>query len=228
MTTKICKKCFKEKNIDNYRKSGKYYRSECKECEKIYNRTHRSEYQKKYSKMYRERNQEKIKEYMKKYRKEHKENIKEKNKLYKIKHKNEISEYMKKYRKDNKSKINEKKKMYEKEHYKIKENKLKVNIRNLLSKCFLKKGYKKNTKSEKILGCNYAMFTEHLLNTFKKNYGYEWDGIEKVHIDHIIPLATAKTEEEIIKLCNYKNLQLLKAKDNIIKKDKLNWSLAGE
>ena len=68
------------------------------------------------------------------------------------------------------------------------------------------------------------MFINHLLETFKNNYGYKWDGIEKVHIDHIIPLATAKTKEEVIKLCYYTNLQLLKAKDNIEKGNKLNWN----
>ena len=66
---------------------------------------------------------------------------------------------------------------------------------------------------------------EHLLQTFKSNYGYEWDKVEPVHIDHIIPLATAKTEEDIIKLCHYTNLQLLKAKDNLRKNAKNDWRL---
>ena len=58
---------------------------------------------------------------------------------------------------------------------------------------------------------------EHLYKTFFANYGYEYDGKEDVHIDHIVPLATANTEEEVIKLCHYTNLQLLKAKDNLEK-----------
>ena len=66
---------------------------------------------------------------------------------------------------------------------------------------------------------------EHLLQTFKSNYGYEWDKKEPVHIDHITPLAIAKTEEDIIKLCHYTNLQLLKAKDNLQKNSKLDWRL---
>ena len=39
----------------------------------------------------------------------------------------------------------------------------------------------------------------------------------KYHIDHIVPLATAQTEEDVIKLCHYTNLQLLTAKDNLEK-----------
>lgn len=47
----------------------------------------------------------------------------------------------------------------------------------------------------------------------------------KVDIDHIIPLASAKTKDEIIKLCHYTNLQLLKHSDNLLKGDKLNWQV---
>ena len=67
--------------------------------------------------------------------------------------------------------------------------------------------------------------TLFLLSTYKNNYGYEWDKKEPVHIDHIIPLATAKTKEEVIKLNHYTNLQLLKAKDNWQKRDKLDWKI---
>ena len=42
------------------------------------------------------------------------------------------------------------------------------------------------------------------------NHG-EW------HIDHILPLASAKDDEEVFKLCHYTNLQPLWAEDNLIK-----------
>ena len=90
-------------------------------------------------------------------------------------------------------------------------------MRKSILNSFQRKGYSKNNKTEKIIGLNKEEFVGHLLTTFINNYGYEWDGEEPVHIDHIIPLATAKTEDEVIKLCHYTNLQLLKAKDNLEK-----------
>ena len=89
----------------------------------------------------------------------------------------------------------------------------------------MEKGYTKKSKTYKILGCDYETIYHHLLNTYIKNYNCEWDGKEKVHIDHIIPISIANSEEEVIKLCHYSNLQLLKEKDNILKSNKLNWEV---
>ena len=46
------------------------------------------------------------------------------------------------------------------------------------------------------------------------------------HIDHIIPLDSALSEEELYKLCHYTNLQPLWAKDNIRKGNKNPLSIA--
>ena len=53
--------------------------------------------------------------------------------------------------------------------------------------------------------------------------GMSWDnyGYYGWHIDHIIPLSFAKTEEETYKLCHYTNLQPLWANDNLTKGKKL-------
>jgi len=40
-----------------------------------------------------------------------------------------------------------------------------------------------------------------------------------------VPLSTAKSEDEVLSLCHYENLQLLKPEDNIEKSDSLEWSL---
>jgi hypothetical protein len=48
-----------------------------------------------------------------------------------------------------------------------------------------------------------------------------WSNRNLWHIDHIIPLASAKTEEEMIKLCHYTNLQPLWAIENMSKGSKI-------
>ena len=172
------------------------------------------------------KNKEKFKNISSKNYEKFKEKIKERNKRYKDEHKEKYKDYMKKYNDDNKemlkSKNNErvKKRRKKDELYKIKEN-----IKCLIRNSFRKKGYCKSNHTEKILGCNLNYFYNYLLQTFKNNYGYEWNKKEPVHIDHIIPLATAKTKEEVTKLCHYTNLQLLKAEDNLKKSNKLNWKL---
>ena len=54
------------------------------------------------------------------------------------------------------------------------------------------------------------------------NYGqYKLGEIRTWNIDHIIPLASAKTEEDIIKLNHHTNLRPLCSKENLDKRDKI-------
>ena len=72
-----------------------------------------------------------------------------------------------------------------------------------------------------MLGCSIDSLKRHLSKKFK--IGMSWDnyGIHGWHIDHIIPLSSAKTIEDIEKLCHYTNLQPLWAKDNLQKSNKI-------
>lgn len=97
--------------------------------------------------------------------------------------------------------------------------KLKRKMRNALRHSFKRKGYSKDTQSQKILGGDWNVVKEHFESLFTE--GMNWDNMGKWHIDHIIPLSIAKTEEEIIKLCNYKNLQPLWGEDNLKKSDNI-------
>lgn len=99
--------------------------------------------------------------------------------------------------------------------------KLITNIRRRLLR-FLESGYltKRNTTIN-LIGCSPSELKEHIENQFTDNMSWENQG--KWHIDHIIPLSSAKTEEELIKLCHYTNLQPLWAKDNLVKSNKLDY-----
>ena len=95
---------------------------------------------------------------------------------------------------------------------------LKCNFRANLARSFQRRDKLKYFKSEEILGCSIVEFIKYIENKFEagmtlENHG-EW------HFDHIIPISTAKTEEEVIKLSHYTNFQPLWAKDNLTKSNK--------
>lgn len=210
---------------------------------------------KEYNKKYYQEHKEKIKEKVIEYRNNNREHLIEKQKEYNKKHKDKIKQQHDEYYNNNYEQLKEYRKQYYKEHKddllnkasnyyqnnkeikkeyqknRRKTNKLynfKLQIRNMINISFKRKRYYKKDTNKKIIGIEINEFVDYLLNTFKNNYGYEWNGIEKVHIDHIIPLSNANTKEEVMKLCNYKNLQLLKAKDNLQKGSKINYEIKGE
>jgi len=93
-------------------------------------------------------------------------------------------------------------------------------------------GYKKESNTYNILGCSYEQFILHIESKFEPwmnwdNYGlyngefnYGWD------IDHIIPVSSVRTEEDIINVNHYTNLQPLCSKINReIKKHKLQYEI---
>ena len=97
--------------------------------------------------------------------------------------------------------------------------KFKSDVRSRISQDIKRKGYSKKTKTYEILGCDFETLKKHFEKQFTK--GMTWDNQGEWHIDHIIPLATATTEEEVIKLNHYTNLQPLWSIDNLSKKDKI-------
>ena len=157
-------------------------------------------------------------------------------KKYKEKNKIKNREYDKKYRDNNKEFVSERKKIaYEKnkEHYITKSRfykrkrmssdilyKLYRNIASLIAQSIRRNGYKKSSRTFEILGSSYEDFKLYLESKFElwmtwENRGlyngtlnYGWD------IDHIIPISSGLTEDEIIKLNHYTNLRPLCSKIN--------------
>jgi hypothetical protein len=92
-------------------------------------------------------------------------------------------------------------------------------VRNRIRTFLKSKNITKNNSTYNIVGCSPEFLKEHIEKQFTD--GMSWDKMGKlIHIDHIIPLSLAKTEEEIYKLCHYTNLQPLWAEDNLRKGDK--------
>jgi hypothetical protein len=180
-----------------------------------------------YKKIYSEINKERIYENNNKWRVENKEYIKEyyqKNKdkkvKYYLKNKEKIAESKKKYYQNNKEEINNKAKTYNKKRKEIDSLfKLKCNTRVLIGNSIKNKGYTKQSKTFKILGCSYEDFKKHLERQFTK--GMTWENQGQWHLDHIYPVSLAKDEQEVIKLNHYTNFQPLWAKDNLEKHNKI-------
>lgn len=101
------------------------------------------------------------------------------------------------------------------------------NIRNLILCCFKLEGWSKTSKTYEILGCNFNTFLTHLKINFTNNYNIEWSDkyLNILCLDHITPIAFAKTEEELILLNHYTNFQFLWEPHNLEKSNKLDWTL---
>jgi hypothetical protein len=96
---------------------------------------------------------------------------------------------------------------------------MKCRLRCRISKAISDKGYSKTCKTSEIIGCSWDFLKAHLESKFIS--GMSWGNRNLWHIDHIIPIASAKSEEELVKLNHYTNLQPLWAEDNMKKGDKL-------
>ena len=101
--------------------------------------------------------------------------------------------------------------------------KLKIRLRKSIRESFRRRGKRKDGhRTHSILGAEIHVVYEHFESLFVD--GMSWENMGKWHIDHIIPLSTAITEEDVIRLCHYTNLQPLWAEDNLKKSNKLDWS----
>jgi hypothetical protein len=211
---KICRTCEVEKELDCFtrdslKKDGVSTR--CKDCDKL-DRLRR------------------------------KESIKEKNiKYYQI-NKDRINTYHKQWMIENKEWVCEYNKMRNNDRsYKDRRNnyirnrkqndpifRLRISISRLVYNSLKNNGFKKKSRSNKILGCSYIEFKSYIETKFEPwmtwenkglyngNYNYGWD------IDHIIPISSARTEEEVVKLNHYTNFRPLCSKINRdIKRDKI-------
>ena len=93
-----------------------------------------------------------------------------------------------------------------------------ANIRTMLAHSM--KGYGKRSRSLSIIGCTFEELKTHIEKQFTKNMRWELVGPE-IEIDHIIPLATAKTKEDVVRLNHFTNLRPLWGEENRRKRAKV-------
>ena len=243
-TTKICRVCGEEKPLDEFRIRGDSgrRRTECKSCLSKYLKKYRSNNKQHISDLnrrWRNEHKDELSEYQLNWQR----NNREKCRAYNKKSSQNMTEEQKAHRKELKKKYREiwnqdsdyieRRRAWSREPAKRRrkritaheENrkkidsvfKLKKQIRNEIRMSFNRRGFRKSERTEMIVGCNLEELYKHLCKTYQIRYGEEYNGNRVVHIDHIIPLANAHTEEEVKKLCRWENLQLLTAEDNLIK-----------
>lgn len=92
---------------------------------------------------------------------------------------------------------------------------MKSRVRGLITKCIRAGGYTKRSRTQAILGCTWEEFKTHIERQFTK--GMNWDNRGEWHLDHIVPISSATTEDEVIALNHFTNFRPMWAKDNIRK-----------
>lgn len=199
---KCCTKCKVEKDIQSFQKfkkntkcgSKEYYKSQCKECMKSQRKEYFSNYKKEKS--------EKIKERISDYYKNNPEKKKISQKRWRDKNPSYYREYQQN-RLNNDLIFN-----------------ISRSIRNRISKAISRQKFRKNSKTSDILGCNFLDFKIYIESKFEYWMSWENRGLyngEFNHgwdLDHIIPISTAKSEQDIIRLNHYTNFQPLCSKVN--------------
>lgn len=229
---RICSKCKIQKDISEFYKYKSDYQRYCKSCQISYLSTPKSKQKKK---EWRDNNPD----YDKLYAKKHEKRIKTNKHMHYEEHKEEINKKAKIYRDNNPEKMKTQSSRYYREHrserliygYNYLKNrrteddffKFSDNLKTLIRMAIKQKGYSKKSRSFQIIGESFEFVWQYLIMTAIGNYGF-YDESIVYHIDHKIPCSLAETEEELIKLQHYTNLQFLTPKDNLSKSDKLDWN----
>jgi hypothetical protein len=220
----ICKECYKNKrknNLEYYKQLDydRYYKNREKLLKKhaSYVEKNREQINEQKRKHYQE-NKERLLKISKEYRLNNLEKIKKKQKERYLKNKDYISIVNKEYRKKNAEKLKE----YVNNRYRNDEKfRLRKVCRQLVRRMFISINTNKNQTTREILGYTPDELKQHIEKQFKP--GMNWDNYGEWHIDHIIPISTAKNLEEGIELSKLENLQPLWAEENLTKGNKTNW-----
>lgn len=183
---------------------------------------------------YREKNKEKIKAYHKEWRDQNREHLNEKQRerykenpqvfkerkdRYVASHREQVDESNRRYREENKQKRTdyERNKRHDDPVYRFRSS-----VVCLIRGYCRKRNYAGNKGTWEMVGCDFESFLTRIQSQFEdgmtlENYGH---GEGKWNIDHIIPISTAKTDEDIERLNHYSNLRPMWSLENYKKSKK--------
>lgn len=204
-STKVCSKCKLEKSTTQF---GKRKLSKdglmvwCKLCMSEYDKAREKTQQRQES---RSKNPSRSREHRR-------------NKYLEPNRRSKSLESMKAYYQKNKANLIKKKIADEKKDaISVLKSGIKTRIRNV----FKRSPYTKKSRTHEILGCSYEEFLQHIERQFLP--GMSWERRSEIHIDHIVPLASAKNEQDLIALNHFTNLRPMWAKDNLAKGDAIHY-----
>lgn len=208
---KICSKCKESKEFTCfYTDTSKIDQlsSYCKICRKVNTKENSL------------KNKDYIINWKKEYYIKNKVKLQEKNHIYYKDNKSSVDLINKIWLENNRESDRSRRNKRKKERKKIEPlYRISENLRSRLKSALKVKKWQKNNQFNKYIGCEKSYLITHLENKFQLNMS--WENYGKWEIDHIIPLSSAKTEEDLHKLCHYTNLQPLWRIDNIKKGNKI-------
>lgn len=234
VNTKICSVCKIEKSTNDFFKRkyksgliGTHY--QCKSCVNEYKRKYysdpvRSEKKKEWYRQHYINNKEKIDQHQREYYKNNKSKKNAATKEYYKNNREKCRIFIKAHKIKYKDRLSKLAYLSHKRRY---ENdpmyKLKWTLRRRVKDFFKSKNQRKSDLTFNLVGADIVTVKKHIERQFKK--GMSWQnhghGVGKWHLDHIIPLASAKNEEDVVKLFHYTNLQPLWSEENIKKGSKI-------
>lgn len=236
MVYKVCVKCNINKSLEEFQRhsiSPDGFQYSCKVCrnlqKKLYRQLKKDEINKK-QKEYTIKNKDKIVARSKIYYINNKEKIKQKVEVKKDIIKKKQQEYYLKNKEVFSQKAKQSRENFKKVYgisqttfYKRRSpvDKAIQNLRRRLHKVLNSKSFNKNNKFKYILGCSPEELKSYLEAKFQPGMSWDNHSFEGWHIDHIIPLSSANSEEEVYKLCHYTNLQPLWKLENLQKSNKI-------
>jgi len=224
MKKKICSKCKIEKDVCEFserknRKSG--YTSQCKLCicenAKKYRKTN-SELIKSRKKIYYNENYIKLNKKTREWYQINSESARQKKREYYKNNRELILERSRLWAKNNREKINS---YIQNKKEKNVLFRLELNIRGRIKQYLKQKNITQNNKTFDIVGLDVNELKQYIESQFVDGMNWGNYGIYGWHIDHKIPLCSAKNEKELIGLFHYTNLQPLWAEDNLKKNGKI-------